>query len=141
MEPRIDAPGARDLVHIGSLLGDADKLARERCGATLDGSLRDLSRLQQVLDSGALHRDDAYPLQILGMAFGRLFVNENPQYDWWMVEDAEGREPAVRYQESSLLLFPQTMISKRLESDGRVDVAHFYDELLEELETLIAENV
>jgi hypothetical protein len=35
-------------------------------------------------------------LQALGIAFGKVFVENNEFYDWWMVEDEFGRDPAIR---------------------------------------------
>jgi hypothetical protein len=37
-----------------------------------------------------VEREATYTLQALGLAFGRVFLTENPGYDWWMVEDEYG---------------------------------------------------
>jgi hypothetical protein len=79
--------------------------------------------------------------QALGLAFGRAFLNEFPDYDWWMVEDEYGRDPAIRYKETSLLVFPMTMISKRVEDGEQVDVGELFDGLAKQLAELIQEGV
>jgi hypothetical protein len=61
-------------------------------------------------------------------------------YDWWMVEDEYGRDPAIRYKETTLLVFPQTMISKRVEDGVPVDVQDMYNGLCERLEEIRVEN-
>lgn len=46
-----------------------------------------------------------------------------------MVEDEYGRDPAIRYKRSSLLAFPRTMLSKRVEDGESVNVVELYDGL------------
>ena len=57
-----------------------------------------------------------------------------------MVEDAYGRDPAIRYKATTLLAFPRTMISKRVEDGEAVDVRALFDGLRERLEQIRAEN-
>ena len=45
----------------------------------------------------------------------------------------------MRFGQTSLLFFPQTMISKRVEQGQRVDVAEMYTGLRAQLEALRAE--
>jgi hypothetical protein len=58
-----------------------------------------------------------------------------------MVEDQYGRDPAIRYKESSLLVFPMTMISKRVEDGEAFDVSELFDGLAKQLAELIQEGV
>jgi hypothetical protein len=57
-----------------------------------------------------------------------------------MVEDEYGRDPALRYKDTTLLVFPQTMISKRIEDGEGVDVRELFDGLRERVEEIRAEN-
>jgi len=43
-----------------------------------------------------------------------------------MIEDEYGRDPAIGYKKTTLLVFPQTMISKRVESGEVVDMRMMY---------------
>jgi Domain of unknown function (DUF3806) len=54
-----------------------------------------------------------------------------------IVEDEHGRDPAIRYAETSVILFPLTMISKRIESGERVDVFDLYNGMAERAGELI----
>ena len=54
-----------------------------------------------------------------------------------MVEDEYGRDPAIRYKESSLLAFPRTMLSKRVEDGELPDVEELFDGLARRLEELV----
>ncbi len=94
-----------------------------------------------MLDQGVVEPEATYTLQALGLAFGRVFLNEFPDYDWWMVEDEHGRDPAIRYKETSLLVFPMTMISKRVEDGEPFDVHELFDGLAKQLAELIQEGV
>ena len=58
-----------------------------------------------------------------------------------MVEDEYGRDPAIRYKESSLLVFPMTMISKRVEDGEELNVLELFDGLAKQLAELIEEGV
>lgn len=46
---------------------------------------------------------------------------------WVAVEDEDGRDPALRDGDTSILLFPMTMISKRIEDGETVDVLRLLD--------------
>lgn len=140
MNQRIEAPNSEDIDHIARQLLHASALVEEVAGAGLSGDLSDLAMLQNVLDKKVIEREATYSLQALGIAFGKVFVNNNEGYDWWMVEDEYGRDPAVRYRDTSLLVFPQTMISKRVEDGEGVAVVELYEGLKDQLQRVLAEN-
>lgn len=140
MTQRIEAPNEQDIDRIAHQLIHAGELTTEVTGQPLTNRLSDLQLLQQVLDAGVIEPEATYSLQALGVAFGKVFVNNNEHYDWWMVEDEYGRDPAVRYKETSLLVFPQTMISKRIEDGEPIELQAFYEDLVDQLEEIRAEN-
>ena len=140
MNQRVEAPNSEDIDHIAKQLLHASGLVEEVAGAGLSGDLSDLAMLQNVLDEKVIEREATYSLQALGMAFGKVFVNNNEGYDWWMVEDEYGRDPAVRYRDTSLLIFPQTMISKRVEDGEDVIVVELYEGIKDHLQRILAEN-
>ena len=72
--------------------------------------------------------------------FGKVFVNETPDYDWWVVEDEYGKDACVRYKETSLLIFPLTMLSKRIEDGDKFDVYELFHGLRQDLERIKNEN-
>ena len=133
----IEAPVDDDITGIARALIHADEVCKEALGTGLDGTRADLERIQQIVDSGIVAREATYTLQALGMAFGKVFVNENSDYDWWMVQDEYGRDPAIRFQRTTLLAFPRTMISKRVEDGDSMDVSGLYDQLQERLSKLV----
>lgn len=111
----------RDLV-VGYL--DAEGLE------ALKGVRGKLGTLGAFLDAEIFHPDQTYALQSLGVILGDAFV-QDLGFHWIMVSDEFGRDPAIRYRETSVLLFPLTMISKRLERGEIVDVYALYDGVAE----------
>ena len=140
VDQRIEAPTALDIDRIARSLIHAESVAKEIAGRSLDGSRADLASIQAVLDAGAVERDAAYTLQCLGLAFGKVFVEETTGFDWWMVEDEFGRDPAIRFGQTSLLAFPQTMILKRIESGESVDLESLFDQFSERMHELAEEQ-
>lgn len=140
MAQRIEAPTPEDVDRIARQLIHADQIVSQATGTSLSGSTADLALIQKALDAKIIEPEATYSLQALGMAFGKVFVNCNDYYDWWMVEDEYGRDPAIRFKETTLLVFPQTMISKRIEDGELVEVKAMYEGLCEQLEDIRAKN-
>jgi Domain of unknown function (DUF3806) len=137
---RIEAPCKEDLDDIARAIAHAWLVAAEVLGSQMDGTRGDLKLIQQLLDTGTIERESTYTLQSLGLAFGRVFIHENPGFDWWMVEDLRGRDPVLRYRDSNLLTFPRTLLSKRIEEGTPVDVVRLFDQLAAKLAQLIADG-
>ena len=137
VDQKIEPPTEADVDAIARALIHAEHVVHEGLGRKLDGSRGDLQLLQELLDSGTVEREATYTLQALGLAFGRVFLTENAGYDWWMVEDEYGRDPAIRYQRSALLAYPRTMLSKRIEDGEPVDVIDLLDGLARRMRELI----
>lgn len=106
----------------------------------MDGSLEDLSRLQAVIDSDQVPIENTQELQSLGIVFAKVFVNETPNYDWWIVEDEYGKDACLRFKETSLLIFPLTILSKRIEDGEKFDVSELLHALRKNLECIKHEH-
>jgi hypothetical protein len=140
MEQKIAAPTRADLRAIAMQLMHASELVSEATGLALAGTVADLAALQKVIDSKIVEPEATYSLQALGLAFGKVFIGTQANYDWWMVEDEYGRDPAIRYKQTTLLLFPKTMISKRIEDGEQVDVVEIFEGLKETVREVLAEH-
>lgn len=125
----MNTPDCHDMDRIQAHLAYADELCSELAGESLTGSIEDLDRLQEVIDSGVLSAEKQAELQSLGVAFGKVFNNLNSDYSWVMIHDELGRAPALRYLNSNLLLYPQTLLSKRVQNRESVDVRDIYESL------------
>ena len=140
-DQKIEPPTEKDIENIAMGVVHAGQVIEQALDEDLDGTHDDLALIQRVLDQGLVEPEATYTLQAFGLAFGRVFLNEFPDYDWWMVEDEHGRDPAIRYKETSLLVFPMTMISKRIEDGDPFDVSELFDGLAKQLAELIQEGV
>ncbi len=125
MAQTVNNPNSKDTQQIKQQLAVVDQLLLKLGELPLDQSLDDCKRLQAVLDAGVLKATDTYQLQSLGLALGNV-ISSNLGLDWVMVEDEYGRDPALRYRNTSLILFPLTMISKRVERGEAVNVPDLY---------------
>ena len=140
-DQKIEPPTEKDIENIAMGVVHAGQVIEQALGEDIDGTRNDLALIQRLLDQGVVEPEATYTLQALGLAFGRAFLNEFPDYDWWMVEDEYGRDPAIRYKETSLLVFPMTMISKRVEDGEELNVIELFDGLAKQLAELIDEGV
>ena len=140
MPQTIEAPNESDNDHIARQLIHANQVVEDATRKSLSGALADLALIQATLDAKIIEPEATYSLQALGIAFGKVFVKNNEFYGWWMLEDEYGRDPAIRFKETTLLIFPQTMISKRVEDGQHVAVREMYESLREQLEEIRHES-
>lgn len=133
----MESPNSDDFDAIQAHLAHADDLVTEATGDSLDGSLADFSRLQALLDSEHISSRNIAALQSIGIALGKIFEKENSEFTWAVVDDEVGRAPALSYLRSDLMLFPQTLISKRVEAGESVNIRDLYYQLLNQLGEVI----
>jgi hypothetical protein len=96
-------------------LGNEDSKEKYKTAAGKLGTIR------AILQSNLFKPDQKYKLQCLGIVLGDVFVQDMGM-EWIMVEDEYGRAPAVRLPNTTIILYPMTMISKRIERSEKVDV-------------------
>jgi hypothetical protein len=94
---------------------DPDNLRRYESAAGKLGTIR------AILDAGVFRADQTFELQCLGIVLGDALVQEFGM-EWVMVEDEYGRDPATRVPGTSIVVYPLTMVSKRIERGEAVDV-------------------
>ena len=125
---------------------DAARLAEQRavCEAYIadEGSRANyataagkLGLVRALLAHDVFRPDQTYQLQCLGVVLGDAFVQEMGMR-WVAVEDEYGRDPAIQLPGTSVLLYPLTMISKRVERGEAVDVFDLFNGLAAQLEDL-----
>jgi Domain of unknown function (DUF3806) len=112
----------------GYLADDASK-AKYKTAAGKLGTLR------AILDGNVFNAKQTHELQCLGIVLGDAFVLDLGM-EWVMVEDAHGRDPAVRVPGTSIILFPLTMISKRVERGEKVDVFDLFNGIAADVEAV-----
>ena len=90
---------------------------------TLEGKL---VLLDTILKNQWIEPHETVKLQCLGIAFGDALAQEL-DLEWVAVEDEYGRDPALVVEGTSILTFPLTTISKRVENGEDVDVYQLFD--------------
>jgi hypothetical protein len=129
---------------------DLERLARQR--AICEGHLGDdetsranyqtvagkLGLLRALLEKKVFAADQAYELQCMGVVLGDAFVQDKG-FEWIMVEDEFGRDPAIALPGTSIILYPLTVISKRIERGEVVDVTELYNRIVADVDRLRAE--
>lgn len=121
------ALGREDLVHLEKQRAFVVDLARRLdLSPAFSGSVDDLRILQKIVDAKTLRSDQTWELQCLGIVLGDVFASQH-ELRWVIVEDEYGRDPALRYRNTANLVFPLTMISKRVEDGKEVDLQAIYD--------------
>jgi hypothetical protein len=140
MDQVIIAPDEEWITYIAKMWLLGSQISQEITGEKMDGSMQDLDRLQAIVASGQIQIENTQELQSFGIVFGKVFVNETQDYDWWVVEDDYGKDACIRYKETSLLIFPQTMLSKRIEDGETVNVSELFYGLRAQLERIKNES-
>jgi hypothetical protein len=99
---------------------------------TVEGKLR---LLDTVLRSNWIEAGETWKLQSLGITFGDALAQKMGLV-WVSVEDAYGRDPALRDEGTSIVTFPMTMISKRIERGETVDAQKLFDAACQDISRL-----
>lgn len=143
MDARLVTPNELDMDKVATLLAMCGQMALDFTGEVLDCSDSDLPRLQTVYHTLSNLDEIEYDqkrlaLQSIGIALGQVIAKANTGFDWWVISDEQGRDPCLRYENSDLLVYPQTLISKRVENAESVNIKSLYSDLTEQLTTAIA---
>ncbi len=126
MEQRVETPTDEDLARIerqrewvrGHFEPASQPLYEE-----YDQKLR---LLDAIIQNGWIEPSETWKLQSLGITLGDAFV-QRCGFEWVSVEDEYGRDPALRLPGTTIILYPLTMISKRVEKGESVDVYSLID--------------
>lgn len=94
-----------------------------------------LGTIRAILEANIFKPDQTYELQCLGVVLGDALVQEL-KMEWIIVEDQYGRDPAVRLPGTTVILYPLTMISKRVEKGEEVDVFTLFNAVAAQVEEL-----
>lgn len=103
---------------------------------TLEGKL---ALLDTILKNKWIEPHETLKLQCLGIAFGDALV-QKLKLKWIAVEDINGRDPALVVEGTSIITFPLTAISKRIENGEDVDVYQLFESACAKLTALKQER-
>jgi hypothetical protein len=91
--------------------------------------------LDTIIKSDWIAAGETWKLQSLGVTFGDILV-QKLGLTWVAVEDDHGRDCGLQDPETTILLFPVTAISKRIEHGETVDVRELFDFFCQRIEEL-----
>lgn len=98
-----------------------------------------LRLLQTILDAGWIDASETVKLQCLGITLGDALAQELG-LEWVMVEDEYGRDPAVRKPGTTVMAFPLTMISKRIDRGEPVVVRELFDAVVDHIRRMASDR-
>ncbi len=118
-----------------------DDLARRYLGMRLrQNRQNDLEVLQKLLDQKLVKQEDRLQLQAMGVILGDFYIKQLG-VRWVVLEDKMGRSRALQAGQQQQLLFPITMISRRVEAGIQVNVNEIYNKGYKILEPLVQRGV
>lgn len=119
---QVSPPAAADLERLSEQRAVVERyLADDDSRTKYQTPAGKLGLLRALLAQNVFQSTQTYELQCLGVVLGDAFVQELGM-EWVTVQDEYGADPAVRLPGTSIILFPLTMISKRVERGEQVDV-------------------
>jgi hypothetical protein len=90
---------------------------------TIDGKLH---LINDLLEYKVFRSDEKYELQCLGVVFGDALLIKLG-LNWQIVKEESVEDPCLVLDGTSIVLFPLTAISKRIENNEEVDVFDLFD--------------
>lgn len=94
-----------------------------------------LGLLRALLERDVFQPTQTYELQCMGIVLGDALV-QHCGVEWRAVEHEGGRDPCVQVPGTTIVLFPLTMISKRVERGEQVDVFGLFNQSGAKIEEL-----
>jgi hypothetical protein len=133
MEQRVERLAGEDAQHVEKqrtwVRDHYSPEARQKYG-TLEGKLQ---LLDTILRNQWIAVDEKWKLQSLGITFGDA-ISQRLGMNRVTVEDEYGRDPALQDNQTTILVFPLTAISKRIERGEEVDVYELFENFCEMVE-------
>ena len=103
---------------------------------TLDGKL---NLLTTILKNNWIKKGETIKFQCLGITFGDALIQYIDGMKWVEYSDEHGIDPALQYENTSIIIFPQTMISKRIEDNVEVNIPLLLEETSAEIYRIISD--
>jgi hypothetical protein len=95
----------------------------------------DLRLLQRLQDDGILQADQRETLECVGVAFGQVLAKQSALR--WVIVEWEGeRVLGLQYPNTTVIVFPDSMISKRINRGERVEFASLFQSVVEQVEQM-----
>jgi len=120
--PKFTDLAPKDMVLLDRQRAVVSATVKQRYGAALTRTKKDLPILQKLIDESVFAKSQTYELQSLGVAFGDVMASALPLH-WVMITDEYGTDPTLRYKNTTLNVNVLTIISQRIERNERVSLS------------------
>lgn len=125
--PRIMLPAPDDLDFLDAKRAQVRATLSDASADALETPVGRLGTVRALLDAGRVPADNSDGMLLaIGVILGDTFA-EDLGLSWLRVEDRFGIDLAVGTDDGRVLLYPLTMIDKRLQDGETVDVFDLYD--------------
>lgn len=113
-----------------------DDLSRRYLGRQINGSkANDIEVMQLLLDKSLVRPEQTLELQAMGVILGNL-IKEQEKLKWVVYTDRLGRSKALLVPHKEDVIFPVTMISRRVETGNKVDINALFNKAIDEVERI-----
>jgi hypothetical protein len=99
----------------------------------------DFAILQKIVDDKLIPPENAVGYQALGVVFGDAIASEIDA-EWKQVRDEYGINPVLKVRGKRAAIGALTIISKRIEAKGAVDIGALHENLVRDVNRLGAES-
>lgn len=99
----------------------------------------DLQILQELLDKKIVTKDNILQLQAMGVVLGDLYVKELG-VRWVVYSDSKGRSRALQWSNSKHVLFPVTMISRRVKAGVNINMNELFNKGIKVLARVVKDE-
>lgn len=129
----VTLPTSSDLERLAQQRAVAERyLGDDKSRENYKSAAGKLGLLRALLAQNVFKSNQTYELQCMGIVLGDAFVQELGM-EWVTVKDEHGTDPAVRRPGTTTIIFPLTMISKRLERGETIDVFELFNGIADQL--------
>ena len=125
MDQKVDALTAEEIAHLNRQRDWVRDHYVPESRAKYELLEEKLSLLERILEQKWIEPHETWKLQSLGVTFGDALA-QSLGLEWVAVKDEDGRGPALKDPVSSVIVFPLTMISKRVEQGEAVDIVAMF---------------
>lgn len=123
-----------DLAFMDSQREAINTLTRRHFGRQLTGEKsNDFPLLQRLLDEKRIAKEDIKTLQAMGIIFGDIIAKEQA-LRWTIYIDKYGRSRALAIPKQRDVIFPVTMISRRIQAGADVNIEELYQKALKSIQ-------
>jgi hypothetical protein len=99
----------------------------------------DARLLQELLEGGPYSENAAQEVVAFGTVLGDI-IGETLGMSWVRFTDEDGTDLALRYAQTSIVVFPRSMILKRLERNEDPDLVYLFERVCEDVRRLVSEG-